>query len=110
MNKPKHTPGPWDQSEFKEFKMIVVKHDYLNQLEVVLAISEDNDIGEDEMLANARLIAAAPELLEALEVCVDNECTNYCDVKEFGYCDKTCKYWPYKKLIAKTKGNENEFQ
>lgn len=66
----KHTPGPWYVDT--EYSIQIMKHmehlvgttkytDY-----TVADISEGGFTGEEE-LANARLIAAAPELLEALQ-------------------------------------------
>ena len=56
----KHTPGPWEVLEDK------------SMISVVTECAEICDIVHDvrpvsENLANARLIAAAPEMLEALE-------------------------------------------
>lgn len=60
----KHTPGPWD---VREFRVFAVKNDrtvascgqYFN--------NQDEGANYDENCANARLIAAAPELLAACE-------------------------------------------
>lgn len=51
-----HTPGPWT----------VEKNGYLNQLGIEPCIGAVYGAGE-ELNANARLIAAAPDLLAALE-------------------------------------------
>lgn len=61
----KHTPGPWghktwDVNKDGEFNYTVEKDDK--------SICEIVGTGE-QAEANARLIAAAPELLEALKVC-----------------------------------------
>ena len=55
-----HTPGPWREDE--------------DAIEVVLSENDDqiasvwrSDVGEDQQNANRRLIAAAPELLEAVK-------------------------------------------
>lgn len=54
------TPGPWVASPF-------TVRDRLNQIEVADCVTERNQtLPLDEREANARLIAAAPELLEAL--------------------------------------------
>jgi len=56
-----HTPGPW------ELSYLTVKTDdgfYVADCDKSLLIPPA------QMLANARLIAAAPDLLEALEMCV----------------------------------------
>lgn len=59
MSKTKHTPGPWYVESTK------TTHFVLNENEVVICHTEDPMILGDAT-ANARLIAAAPELLEAL--------------------------------------------
>ncbi|MBX3018004.1 MAG: hypothetical protein KF767_08950 [Bdellovibrionaceae bacterium] len=58
MTRPKHTPGPWDVN--------VYSYPLTPRLfGVNWKQQEKRDASED--LANARLIAAAPEMLEALE-------------------------------------------
>ena len=75
MKKPKFTPGPW-----------WVLHDGSSEVSVQ---SDENficrlnldPIPKEEVkrhLANARLIAAAPELYDALETMVNNECRRSC--------------------------------
>ena len=60
-----HTPGPWK-----------LEHDWREQPGAIIILSADNQIVADawapriERVANARLIAAAPELLEALKSAV----------------------------------------
>lgn len=57
----KHTPGPWKLSENRDYAIESVHGDFLiGHYEV----TEDN---ESQDLANARLIAAAPDLLAALD-------------------------------------------
>ena len=61
----KHTPGPWRTFIWNEFAgEAVINH--------VIVITDNKDIARfsratDEVMANARLIAAAPELLAALQ-------------------------------------------
>ena len=61
--KTQHTPGPWNvlHVETRELK---TDH-FVHQFQVITpnTVEHDNGIGQ----ATARLIAAAPELLEALE-------------------------------------------
>ena len=67
--KTKHTPGPWEACI------------YSGPFDQPLILSSDGAIGrlhgmEDRQHeANAKLIAAAPDLLEALEVCYASLCT-----------------------------------
>ena len=61
----KHTPGPWfaeDLIEGTDQEFIGVSSDNVNNIADVWAI----DTTQEQCQANARLIAAAPELLEAL--------------------------------------------
>ena len=59
----KHTPGPWTYEQISNNAYVIDE----NGSAVMLYRNPD-----DEMKANASLIAAAPELLEALEWAVDN--------------------------------------
>ena len=68
-----HTPGPWELGDENNQCCEVVlgtSHNLTASLD-----RRDRNTGEvvitrDEMLANARLIAASPDLLEALEQCL----------------------------------------
>ena len=55
-----HTPGPWDVDT--SYLSIVARE--MNICEIY------DDCGPQQYIANARLIAAAPDLLEALEACL----------------------------------------
>lgn len=75
-NKTKHTPGPW-KAELSE--------DYLelhvwNHNTKIAVVNDPHYGGRELAVHNAALIAAAPEMLEALEVLVahapNNECEN----------------------------------
>lgn len=61
----KPTPGPWaaEKAETWQKRIRVNAHDGLDEVAGVYS----DDIDFDEAKANARLIAAAPELLEALQ-------------------------------------------
>lgn len=69
MNEPKHTPGPWELDERRDAHQwpdaYIIKGYGANVLACVY------DTGNDHVLthgqANARLIAAAPEMLAALQ-------------------------------------------
>ena len=56
-----HTPGPWTVGGDTQF---------MNQVEIWPAIGCAYGVGP-EVIANAHLIAAAPDLLDALESAVD---------------------------------------
>jgi len=57
---PKHTPGPWTTIRFDDEQFMLVGSG--RQLGVIIDV-----LACDEGSANARLISAAPELLEALQ-------------------------------------------
>ena len=61
----KHTPGPWIVTEGDEWTSDVHTEDESNGKRTVASCNTHRD----EVDANKRLIAAAPELLEALQQC-----------------------------------------
>ena len=69
--KAKHTPGPWilgdENNQHAEILIgdLVANIDRQDRYGLHMACSRE------EMLANARLIISAPDLLEALESCLD---------------------------------------
>lgn len=66
----KHTPGPW-KFYFNEYdpKLVQVwsEYDGLRTRHVAFVGNRDSIASSPEVQANARLIAAAPEMLEALK-------------------------------------------
>jgi hypothetical protein len=62
MNAPKHTPGPWKAVEWRCHAKTTVKAG-----EVVVAECSGQGRYASESIADAALIAAAPDLLDALE-------------------------------------------
>jgi hypothetical protein len=62
MSNAKHTPGPWNQAPYSPTD-VVANGDTM----VAMAREGLNGIERDKAIANARLIAAAPDLLDALE-------------------------------------------
>ena len=61
-----HTKGPWTYSEICDFSGTIVS--YIRDIDDKEIAQTRNDTGEEqEAQANARLIAAAPCLLEELE-------------------------------------------
>ena len=75
----KHTPGPWTFSQSAEYgdtRFYVAQAEGApytpHYSDVATLIAETvNDERKSIQEANARLIAAAPELLEALEACIN---------------------------------------
>ena len=73
----KHTPGPWRVEDWQypatgREHVPTVQTD-TDAIAEALPLWHDTEDREAERLANARLIAAAPELLEALQECVTDE-------------------------------------
>lgn len=68
MSEAKHTPGPWTVFEHSWSDTSIWTHDStVATLSIKDEATEDTQAGlEARMAANARLIAAAPDLLEAL--------------------------------------------
>lgn len=61
----KHTPGPWkfhEQGEANQFCLLTTNDNHW-----VIGLIQNGELWTDEQKANARLIAAAPELLETLK-------------------------------------------
>lgn len=85
----KHTPGPWVVDPKRSLRVIAVGDE-------TVASCGASDLIRGSWEANAALIAAAPELLEALE--------DYVKVHEFlGHADRP-HYQAAIKAIAKAKG------
>lgn len=64
----KHTPGPWmfhEQGDANQYCLLT------NDKRWVIAFSQNGELHTPEQIANAKLIAAAPELLEALILAID---------------------------------------
>lgn len=72
----KHTPGPWEVRKYPEMPNRCVIGSVLGSGGQGIAHTVGLGKGTDE--ANAQLMAAAPELLEALEACVKDaeKCVN----------------------------------
>ena len=102
MAETKHTPGPWTADrQYIEKKMPPGSNRKI--------IAEVYWHVYDEYEANARLIAAAPELLEALELLVSFACSR-CDWTACSgsqYVEHCPHVENAKQLIAKAKGKPN---
>jgi hypothetical protein len=93
-NKPKHTPGPWMAKlvELQKYKYWVIEERQYNGFQIASTINDEVEQGE----ANARLIAAAPELLAELKEAVRR-------MKEQGWITDLAE-----QVITKAEGNNND--
>ena len=71
-----HTPGPWEVGHYDKCRVWTVNDFSTQRLQIANCKYLDQQFGEDireetrkQAEANARLIAAAPQLLEMLETC-----------------------------------------
>jgi len=65
----KHTPGPWMQ--WADTNIIIGLHSGSNRIENLRICEVATHTWQDQGRYNARLIACAPELLEALKAVAD---------------------------------------
>ena len=74
----KHTPGPWEATDFRSgnWKIWDVVTGHTKYRNAICVVSAPKTAQTPEVLkefeANARLIAAAPEIKEALEALIDS--------------------------------------
>jgi len=66
MSDSKHTPGPWHYSGVDALPRVRVNREHSGTTGFLIADCNNSHLG-GEAVANAKLIAAAPELLEALK-------------------------------------------
>lgn len=97
MNKPKHTQGPWivakEKTIIRTGELLVASTEPLEAF-IGTGLREYNRATRE---ANARLIAAAPEMLEALKVAL-----KHLDIESGGYSIQT----QVKRAIAKATGGD----
>lgn len=65
----KHTPGPWYAERYENGAFMIIKRRG-NDPEIVLCERAPHSTMAEEFLANARLIAAAPEMVAALRLLI----------------------------------------
>ena len=80
----KHTPGPWDIHE-SEGRIEIHPADDIDGLRVIADLVFGDTLSADECRANARLIAAAPDLLEALKQILPMAEKAYCQLGAIGW-------------------------
>jgi len=110
----KHTPSPWapGHPDTDDDKHVVCS---LSEGWSVVALEADPNEYEPE--ADAILIAAAPELLEAAEI-IEKRIAYYAslyendipNIEEWGYTDKSGDMAKLRSAIAKAKGEKDAFR
>jgi len=109
MEKQKHTPGQWEVTHFDGRTQVFAGR----RMVVEGLYDEDNEPTLEEVEANARLIAAAPELLEAIKTALSTFRRAYDNIDK-GDLDLDGlmgddSYWPLailRNVIAKAEGKE----
>ena len=99
-DKASHTPGPW---EVAGSVIVLPNFPHDDICEVFNELDHTVTIPMDQARANAHLIAAAPEMLEALEECV----LGFERCMKAGHCGQEfidIKLAPAKAAIRKAKG------
>lgn len=82
MSKNKHTPGPWTYQQFHEHDEWYIGCPVVDEMVAMVVSNSFLPVGSRNAEANARLIAAAPDLLEAALIGkrrLDHQC-------EWSYC------------------------
>jgi len=102
MSGAKHTPGPWKADDYD-----IITFDVGEGEAHIIATVAHSELGDAINIANARLIAKAPELLAALKDSVYFWCLN-CDYHPKPFyakdCDPECAVLKYLALIDEVKG------
>lgn len=100
MSNAKHTPGPWGYSQWPDQSIFNIHAGGFAEAFAVVKNVENahRGMGSVETRANARLIAAAPELLAALEAML-----NYANLGAYERADAVKAA---RAAIAKAKGEE----
>ncbi len=118
MTETRHTPGPWEyewrsdeqHGDHVAFGCDAHPDDWFMLVKFAKCVDSSDWYGEGpvtEEIANARLIAAAPELLEACEGFMKEFC-DHAQCPGGGDCDwdvAECWLVPIKRLIANVKGD-----
>ena len=106
MTDTKHTPGPWGHTKHKRTVLVTDAHG--NFIAAVKPVSKFGIAGTDE--GNTHLIAAAPELLKALEETVNQLATLQIDKRtQYGWSNErtnmvSASLLQARAAIAKAKG------
>ena len=102
----KHTPGPWaDHDASCTFEVHEIEDGYGRTIATLDQFHhlEDGDWRREEVIANARLIAAAPDLLVACEAA-----RNLIEITITYEAEESHAWQLLSAAIAKAKGNDND--
>jgi hypothetical protein len=89
MTETKFTPGPWSIERYGDGSSLVIHSDEDNRVCFMATASSDRPTSHAAIRANARLIAAAPALYEALK-----EVTQAMTALTFEGIDRGKGHWP----------------
>ena len=95
MSEPKFTKGPWKATYDSQLRALIEIYNTEDRIPVAVLPDRGTVEAMPEVEANANLIAAAPDMYEALEVFC-----SYC----FGCTDNECKICIYGKALRKARG------
>ena len=96
MTEAEHTPGPW---KAREFGIHAPSKWTIAFIETDSHITLDGDFDEPLALANARFIAAAPDMEKALEMYIQAEDSEIPSVEQFAWAGDAARA-----ALAKAKG------
>ena len=88
MSETKFTPGKWAITVDKDFPLHIVACEG-NIEKTLVAVPISDNVSDEVARANANLIAAAPELIEALQELVHEQCQLTCKDHD-KECTPTC--------------------
>ena len=97
----KHTPGPWSTHR-EGFSTVYVEARLRQGVIQEVAACGPTEAGQEQQEANARLIAAAPELLDALEMVIKEQAPSYHECIDDG--EPECAWCIARKAMAKARG------
>lgn len=105
----KHTPGPWMVSEKGPFRKQQVPTVYAadSDLRYIAFCADPNEMNTSptDNLANAYLIAAAPDLLEAIQRLM----ANHCPLTGIQTHESLVDFWEYEKTQGRGEADDELF-
>ena len=96
MSETKFTPAPWVADSYDIISTS-------SEGDVCVATTVNADLADAVNIANARLIAVAPEIYDLLKE-VEEEFEHEAKQKYYGYCNPSLQY-KISKVLAKAKGD-----